>query len=85
MFNLRAVVSCGFLDTPTKGNQEAVNYFAGSNVTFSCGDGYRLEGSESRICQDDGVWSGQETRCVGTYRIPCLDLKFVLGIEYDVM
>ena len=31
--------------------------------TFTCDEGYKLSGSDSRRCEDDGTWSGTETSC----------------------
>ncbi|XP_065896334.1 E-selectin-like [Dysidea avara] len=31
--------------------------------SFTCNTGYELTGSETRICQSDGSWSGSETLC----------------------
>ena len=36
-------------------------------VNISCDEGYRLEGSVSRMCLSDGTWSGVETHCVCEY------------------
>ncbi|XP_065899237.1 uncharacterized protein [Dysidea avara] len=36
--------------------------------SFTCNTGYKLSGSDSRTCQSDGSWSGNETMCS---RVPC--------------
>ena len=38
----------------------------GAKVTYSCDSSYKIKGSKTRTCVD-GVWSGQETRCVTVY------------------
>ncbi|EGD74966.1 hypothetical protein PTSG_12546 [Salpingoeca rosetta] len=40
----------------------------GGLCSFSCYTGYRLEGSTSRTCQSNGVWTGSTTSCE---RITC--------------
>jgi len=30
---------------------------------FTCNTGYELTGSDTRTCQSDGNWSGNETMC----------------------
>ena len=32
--------------------------------TFLCDDGFELTGSDTRICQSDANWSGNEAECV---------------------
>ena len=31
--------------------------------SFTCNTGYKLTGSDTRTCQDDGSWSGSDTMC----------------------
>lgn len=35
----------------------------GNSVTYSCTDGFKLVGSDQRICQADGKWSGTQPSC----------------------
>ncbi|XP_062874298.1 sushi domain-containing protein 2 [Trichomycterus rosablanca] len=62
--DLRPVLSCGWLKAPKYGQKEGSLYLQGAKVRFSCNRGYRLHGSQERVCQEDGRWSGQETHCV---------------------
>ena len=43
-------------------------------VNISCDEGYRLEGSVSRMCLSDGTWSGVETHCVCEYNYKFLEI-----------
>ncbi|KAK7501166.1 hypothetical protein BaRGS_00007651, partial [Batillaria attramentaria] len=36
----------------------------GTEVSFTCRTGYRLEGPQQRTCMADGTWSGDDTICV---------------------
>ena len=36
----------------------------GGIATFVCEDDFRLEGDESRVCELDGEWSGEEPICI---------------------
>ena len=36
-----------------------------NEVTFDCDDGFIMTGSRIRICQSNGIWSGNETSCRG--------------------
>ena len=35
----------------------------GDTCSFTCDLGYELTGSDTRSCQIDGSWSGNETEC----------------------
>ena len=35
----------------------------GDVCAFTCDDGHVISGSDSRICGDDGTWSGTRTTC----------------------
>lgn len=35
-------------------------------ATYSCDDGYELDGEEGRQCQIDGTWEGEPPSCVET-------------------
>ena len=37
----------------------------GSVATYSCHDGYLLAGDSTRVCLDDGSWSGIDSTCTG--------------------
>ena len=35
----------------------------GGQATYSCNNGYVLEGKSKRTCLSNGVWSGKEPTC----------------------
>ena len=37
--------------------------YEGDTCSFTCNTGYELTGSDTRICQSDGSWSGSEMMC----------------------
>ncbi|CAH1248696.1 CSMD1 [Branchiostoma lanceolatum] len=60
--------SCSRVQCPTvspipNGQMSGGNLF-GQQVSFVCNSGYELSGSQSRICQSDGIWSGTQPSCV---------------------
>ncbi|XP_025029456.1 sushi domain-containing protein 2 isoform X2 [Python bivittatus] len=57
------LISCGWLGPPANGMKEGTSYLARSLLSFHCHPGYHLVGSATRRCQDNGIWSGQPTRC----------------------
>ncbi|XP_028273444.1 sushi domain-containing protein 2-like [Parambassis ranga] len=61
--DLKPVLSCGWLAPPSNGEKEGTNYLQGAKVKFSCNEGYTLQGSEVRICQNNGLWSGEAPSC----------------------
>ena len=56
---------CGDLPSISNGNKDISGTTVGSRATFSCNSGYRLEGSQTRICQASARWSGTQASCVG--------------------
>ena len=61
-------VLCLPLTNPTNG---VINCSLGENevpsyedtCSFTCNTGYELTGSDTRICQSDGSWSGSDDVC----------------------
>ena len=41
----------------THGNVVVSGLTVGSTATYSCNEGYNLNGVEERVCQSDGEWS----------------------------
>eukprot|EP00117_Sycon_ciliatum_P048173 scpid2370/ scgid5761/ Sushi, von Willebrand factor type A, EGF and pentraxin domain-containing protein 1; CCP module-containing protein 22; Polydom; Selectin-like osteoblast-derived protein; Serologically defined breast cancer antigen NY-BR-38 len=58
------IVDCGDPGTPSNGDRSGRLTTYLNTFSFTCNNGYRLVGSASRVCQADGLWSGQETSCV---------------------
>ncbi len=67
LFLYTVAVDCGSLDDPTDG---AVNTSSGTtfmmNATYSCDFGYNLNGTNTRTCQADRMWSGSDPTCDST-------------------
>ena len=64
------IVNCVKLDGPKNGtltcswgDGELPSYE--DTCSFTCITGYVLTGSDTRTCQNDGSWSGDETICTG--------------------
>ena len=60
-----AVVDCGNLLAPSNGDVMVSTTEFGSTVTYSCNDGYTLEGVTTRTCLASGSWSGTAPTCTG--------------------
>uniref|UniRef100_A0A3Q2Q9C4 CUB and Sushi multiple domains 3 n=1 Tax=Fundulus heteroclitus TaxID=8078 RepID=A0A3Q2Q9C4_FUNHE len=62
---------CGDPGVPSKGRRDGRSFIFKSEVTFSCSAPYVLVGSTTRICQEDGTWSGSQPRCIEPTRSTC--------------
>lgn len=75
-------IRCPALPKPTNGRKSENRYWPGTLVRFSCNDGYRLTGYETRRCREDGLWSwGVEAECIS-------DIKYygsVAGIGFGIL
>ncbi|XP_070552541.1 uncharacterized protein [Ptychodera flava] len=62
------VTRCPSIQAPISGGIQCNGYMVGAACSFTCNDGYVLEGSESRTCElaagtDVAYWNGTQTRC----------------------
>uniref|UniRef100_H3C0K8 Sushi domain-containing protein n=1 Tax=Tetraodon nigroviridis TaxID=99883 RepID=H3C0K8_TETNG len=55
---------CGNPGIPARGQREGRSFIFRSVVTFSCFAPNVLVGSSTRLCQEDGAWSGSQPRCI---------------------
>ncbi|XP_078585766.1 sushi, von Willebrand factor type A, EGF and pentraxin domain-containing protein 1-like [Branchiostoma floridae x Branchiostoma japonicum] len=63
--------TCPELQPPPNGNITGTNLF-GDVVTFTCAAGYELIGSDTRTCQGNAQWSGNQPSCS---RVQCPTLS----------
>ncbi|XP_056146411.1 sushi domain-containing protein 2-like [Lampris incognitus] len=77
--DLKPVVSCGWLSPPQNGKKEGTTYLQGAMVRLSCNDGYILQGSEERMCQKNGQWSGITTSCEAAGNVTGIVVGSVIG------
>ncbi|XP_060781339.1 fibulin-7 isoform X5 [Neoarius graeffei] len=55
--------TCPALEAPTYGKTFGSKYLVGHEVHFVCSSGYHLVGSATRVCQENGSWSGVSALC----------------------
>ncbi|CAH2329432.1 P-selectin isoform X1, partial [Pelobates cultripes] len=71
-----AAVACEALKRPSNGSLTCSNVFADfrydSSCSFSCAEGFVLEGSETAVCQATGEWSDPAPTCAA---VTCEALK----------
>lgn len=56
--HLLHISGCSTLDTPDKGTLIMTSSQYSSVASFSCNNGYVLQGSQQLTCMDSGNWSG---------------------------
>ncbi|XP_064397086.1 uncharacterized protein LOC135343963 isoform X2 [Halichondria panicea] len=59
-------LDCEALSDPANGEVDTASagtVFPSGIATYSCEDGYILTGSVTRMCQNDGTWSGEAPTC----------------------
>ncbi|CAI5781939.1 fibulinfibulin-7-like [Podarcis lilfordi] len=57
--------SCTPLPAPLNGRRLGKRTSVGHEVHFVCDDGFLLVGAETRVCQENHKWSGQQPVCKG--------------------
>ena len=63
MLNHYTSVDCGELSHPISGTVSLANTVHNSIATYTCEPGNSLVGNRTRVCQDDGLWSGSAPIC----------------------
>ena len=59
------VVDCNILSGIVNGRVTYSETVFRSSATYSCDPGFLLIGDNTRVCQEDGQWSGDEPVCIG--------------------
>ena len=61
---LALIIDCGNLRDPRNGDVDLTGTTVGSRATYSCDNGFVLQGNIIRKCQNIGEWSGKEPICI---------------------
>ena len=59
----QSVVQCSPLSSPVNGAVQMDDPMYSSMASYSCDQGFGLQGDATRTCQADGTWSGATPRC----------------------
>ncbi len=70
-------MTCVVLSDIINGDVSLSGTSPGSDATYSCIDGYFLSGNPRRICQDNGLWTGDEPVCISK----CYSCEYKDGYE----
>ena len=57
------MIDCGHPGTPKNGRIDIGSTLLDDIVRYDCVTGYRLVGPDTRTCQNNGEWSGEDPRC----------------------
>lgn len=71
------VITCPALISPTNGEKNSSAHTCGTNVEFSCNEGFLLSGSSIRACQPSGIWNYPQASCEG---VPIEVLLIIQGV-----
>ena len=63
-------MNCGILDLPSNGQVISSGTTFKIEAMYVCDEGFQLIGNGTRMCQANGMWSGNEPECEGMY-VPC--------------
>ncbi|XP_072912857.1 CUB and sushi domain-containing protein 1-like [Hemitrygon akajei] len=58
-------ISCGQPEVPVNGQLFGDKFTFGSIVRYTCGGSRTIIGNDTRVCQEDGHWSGSLPHCSG--------------------
>ena len=56
-------MDCGTLVDPNNGQVNFADTTFGADATYTCDEGFSLEGVETRTCQANGNWSDSDPNC----------------------
>lgn len=76
---------CGILAVPTNSSATGHKTTYPNKITFSCDDGFNLAGSRVRYCQSTGIWSGNQTSCIGNFFWNFADLVAMIFISVNFL
>ncbi len=66
---MHVCIVCTPLPAPENGAVDQLSPVTAFSVaTFTCDEGYDLEGSNRRLCRSSGQWTGSDTSCISTFK-----------------
>ncbi|XP_005993601.1 fibulin-7 [Latimeria chalumnae] len=57
------IVTCPLVDAPVNGRKFGTKLFVDHEVHFTCNSGFLLIGPSTRVCQENGSWTGDNPVC----------------------
>ena len=56
-------MNCPSLSSPVNGKVAVSGFYLGDNATYTCTEGYKVVGNQTRECLITEEWSGEEPTC----------------------
>ena len=75
-FVLFTVIRCGYPGHLLNGHVIGRSYLFGDVIHYSCHEGYKLQGSKSRQCNEHGFWTGVRPACKGKRQLCMYQFNF---------
>ena len=75
-------VDCGTLTRPRDGRVVLSGTLPGSTATYTCNDGFELEGTSVATCGSDGEWSGNRPFCSGIQYYRCMKYYYNIIVTF---
>ena len=75
-FVLFTVIRCGYPGHLLNGHVIGRSYLFGDVIHYSCHEGYKLQGSKSRQCNEHGFWTGVRPACKGERQLCIYQFNF---------
>ena len=75
-FVLFTVIRCGYPGHLLNGHVIGRSYLFGDVIHYSCHEGYKLQGSKSRQCNEHGFWTGVRPACKGKRQLCMCQFNF---------
>lgn len=63
LLSLSLVGGCGQLESPVNGKVHLSGTNIGDTATYTCQQGFTLNGSPLRVCDTDGQWTNSQPTC----------------------
>ena len=79
-FIIIIAVRCSDLANPSNGQVNQQGNKPGDRASYTCNSGYELVGLSSRICRNNGQWSGDAPTCESKY--PHSNIAIIVGHSY---
>ena len=80
--SIYSVINCGDPGKPRNGFHSFNSTLLNAIVTYTCPNNLQINGNKKRVCQSNGLWSGQVPSCGGKKNnFICLEK---LNIMYNI-
>ncbi|XP_044001596.1 sushi, von Willebrand factor type A, EGF and pentraxin domain-containing protein 1-like [Aphidius gifuensis] len=75
-------IYCGHPEYINNGQINGQSFYHDDLITYTCDEGFNIYGNNSRVCNDDGNWSGKSPSCIG---VICNDIGMIDNGEIKII